>query len=127
MGPCSCNGETSGSVIDTFKSELTATPCAHNKISLSAKDSQKWFSPNLNKTGSFNIPPSLLVISTYLHCPTANLDKSLGVSNWINLKASGPVISTCRSTATSHRIELFTRFQKFSSGFPKSRGIYMWL
>jgi len=26
VGPCNCNGETSGSLILTFKPELTATP-----------------------------------------------------------------------------------------------------
>ena len=26
VGPCNCNGETSGSVILTFSPELTATP-----------------------------------------------------------------------------------------------------
>ena len=41
VGPCNCNGDTSGSLILTFKPEFTATPCAHNKISLSAKDNQK--------------------------------------------------------------------------------------
>ena len=113
VGPWSCNGETSGSLIWTFKPELTATPCAHNKTSLSANDSQKWFSASLNKTGSFKIPPSLLVIKTYLHWPIASFDKSLGVNNCVNLNASGPVISTCLSTATSQRIDFSIKFQKF--------------
>jgi hypothetical protein len=38
-----------------------------------------------------------------------------------------PGDSTWRSTATSHRIASFTRFQKFCTGSPKSRGMYMWL
>ena len=42
-----------------------------------------------------------------------------------NFVASGPVISTCRSTATSHKIVSLTKFQKFCSGDPKSRGMYM--
>ena len=50
-------------------------------MSLSASESQKWFSANLNKTGSFKIPPSELVIKTYLHCPTERFDRSLGVNN----------------------------------------------
>ena len=41
VGPCNCKGETSGSDTLTSKPELTATPCAHNKTSLSAKDNQK--------------------------------------------------------------------------------------
>ena len=85
VGPCNCNGETSGSVILTFNPEFTATPWAHNRTSLSARDSQKWFSSNLKRTGSFKIPPSLLVINTYLHWPIANFERSLGVNNWINL------------------------------------------
>ena len=40
-------------------------------------------------------------------------------------KFSGPVISTCRSTATSHKIASLTKFQKFCSGDPKSRGMYI--
>ena len=58
LGPCNCKGDTSGSLIVTFNPEFIATPCAHNKISLSPNDNQKWFSANLSKTGSFRRPPS---------------------------------------------------------------------
>ena len=59
--------------------------------------------------------------------PTDKFVKSRGVNNWINLNASGPVISTCLSTATSQSIAVSIKFQKFCSGSPKSRGIYIWL
>ncbi len=96
-------------------------------MSLSASEIQKWSSASRSRIGSFRMPPSALVMSTYLHCPTAIFDRSRGVSICTNRAASGPVISTWRSTATSHRIAALTRFQKFSSGSPKSRGMYMWL
>ena len=67
------------------------------------------------------------MISAYLHWPTAILLRSRGVRYCTKFAASGPVISTWRSTATSHRIASLTRFQKFWTGSPKSRGIYMWL
>ena len=79
LGPCNCNGETSGSCILTSKPEFTAKPCAQNRMSLSAKEIQNLFSSRRNKTGSFKIPPSAFVTIIYLHCPTANLDKSRGV------------------------------------------------
>jgi hypothetical protein len=34
-----------------------------------------------------------------------------GVSMLVKVKASGPVISTCRSTATSHKVTSLTSFQ----------------
>jgi hypothetical protein len=61
--------------------------------------------------GSFTMPPSGAQISTYLHWPTWVVDRSRGVSSWVNRAASGPVISTCRSTATSHSVTWFNRCQ----------------
>ena len=83
---------------------LTATPCAHNSTSLSARDIQNVCSSRRSKTGSLIMPPCWLVIRIYLHCPTANFDKSRGVKYCTKAAASGPVICTCRSTATSHKI-----------------------
>ena len=56
------------------------------------------------------MPPSAAVMSTYLPWPTAHLDRSLGVSRFVNSKASGPVISTCRSTLTSHTVTPVSSF-----------------
>ena len=67
LGPCNCNGETSGSIIFTSNPEFIATPCAHNKISLSPRENQNLFSANFKRTGSLSSPPSLFVIKTYLH------------------------------------------------------------
>ena len=106
---------------------FTANPFAQSNTSLSEIDSQKWFSPSFSKMGSLMMPPSWSVISTYLHCPTSQVDKSRQQRYWVNRAASGPVISTWRSTPTSHRIASLTRFQKFCSRSPKSRAIYMWL
>ena len=125
FGPCNCSGDTSGSQILTAKPEFTATPSTQSKMSLSASEIQKWFFARRSRIGSFRRPPLALVIKMYLHCPIAICERSRGVSIWMNFAASGPVISTCRSTATSHRIASFTKFQKFYSGSPKSRGIYI--
>ncbi len=57
------------------------------------------------------MPPSGAQISTYLHCSGCVADRSLGVRSWVNRPASGPVISTCRSTATSHSVTPLTRYQ----------------
>ena len=67
FGPCNCRGEASGSKILTSKSVFTATPWAHNKMSLSAKEIQKRSSARRKRTGSFKSPPSSFVISMYLH------------------------------------------------------------
>ena len=67
-------------------------PLAHRRTSLSPIDNQYSFSDIFNKTGSLIIPPSLLIIRTYLHWPTFILDKSRGVKYWINFDASGPLI-----------------------------------
>ena len=44
------------------------------------------------------MPPSSAVISTYLPWPTAHFVRSRQVSEFVNAEASGPVISTIRST-----------------------------
>jgi hypothetical protein len=41
FGPCTCNGDTSGSPNCTSSPEFSATPLAHSSTSASAKDSQK--------------------------------------------------------------------------------------
>ena len=55
-------------------------------------------------------PPSAAPIRTYLPCPTAHFDRSRGVSRLVNSNASGPVISTCRSTLTSHTVTPVSSF-----------------
>jgi hypothetical protein len=62
------------------------------------------------------IPPSAAVITTYLHWPTAQVDRSRGVSMFVNAKASGPLISTCRSTPTSQIVTAFSRCQYSVTG-----------
>src|ERR687897_75662 len=50
-----------------------------------------------------------------LHCLTEHLLRSRGVSMLVNSKASGPMISTCRSAATSHIVTSLTSFQYSTS------------
>ena len=95
-----------------------ATPFAHRRMSLSARDSQKWFSPRRSSTGSLRMPPSWEVMKTYLHCPTLHLVRSRGTSMLVNVKASGPVISTCFSTPTSHKVTPLSSCQYSSTGSP---------
>ena len=62
------------------------------------------------------IPPSSAVISTYLPWPTAHLVRSRQVSMLVNADASGPVISTIRSTDTSHTVTSLSSAQYSSIG-----------
>ena len=120
-------GETSGSHSSTSSPELRATPFAQSSTSLSASASQKWFSPRRRSTGSFTMPPSSAVMRTYLPCPTAHLERSRGVSRLVNSKASGPVISTCRSTLTSHTVTPVSSFSYSARRSSYRVGRNMWL
>ena len=53
------------------------------------------------------------MIGAYLHCPTAHVVRSRHVSMLVNSNASGPVISTCRSTPTS-QIVTFSSSAQYS-------------
>ena len=64
------------------------------------------------------IPPSAAVMKTYLHCPTLHLLRSRGTSMFVKVNASGPEISICRSTPTSHMVTSFKRCQYSSIGSP---------
>ena len=65
---------------------MYATPLAHSSTSLSASESQKWFSPSRSSTGSLMMPPRSSVMNAYLHCPTAHLSRLRGVSMLVNAK-----------------------------------------
>ena len=71
------------------------------------------------------MPPSGAVISTYLPCFTAHVVRSRHVSRFVNALASGPVISTMRSTLTSHSVTSLTSAQYSSTGSPYVFGWYM--
>ncbi len=64
------------------------------------------------------MPPSGAVTNTYLHCPTSHLVRSLGTSMLVKSNASGPVISSCRSTPTSHRVTPSNSAQYSPTGSP---------
>ncbi len=73
------------------------------------------------------MPPSGAMIGAYLHCMTSHPDRSRQVSSCVKRAASGPVISTCRSTATSQSVTCSSRCQYSSSSSSYSVGISMWL
>ena len=83
--------------------------------------------PSRSRIGSFTIPPSGAMIGAYLHCITSQRDRSRHVSSCVKRAASGPVISTWRSTATSHSPTCSTRCQYSRSSSSYSVGISMWL
>ena len=62
------------------------------------------------------MPPSSAVIRTYLPCPTAHFVRSRQVRLLVNADASVPVISTIRSTLTSHTVTPFSSAQYSSTG-----------
>ena len=64
------------------------------------------------------MPPSGAVINTYLPCFTAHVVRSRHVSRFVNALASGPVISTMRSTLTSQSVTSLTNAQYSSTGSP---------
>jgi hypothetical protein len=64
------------------------------------------------------IPPSALSSGAYLPCPTAQRVRSRQVSMFVNASASGPQISTTRSTPTSHSVTCSSRCQYSSTGSP---------
>ena len=64
------------------------------------------------------MPPSSAVMSTYLPWPTAHFVRSRQVSVFVNAEASGPVISTIRSTDTSQIVTPLRRAQYSSIGSP---------
>ena len=116
LGPWIWSGWTSGSATETSRPEFTATPLAHRPASLSASASHHWFSATRNSTGSLMMPPSAAVMSTYLHWPTAHRVRSLRGSLLMNSEASAPLISTTRSTATSHSVTSLIRLQYSVTG-----------
>lgn len=73
------------------------------------------------------MPPSPAVMITYFPWPTAQRVRSRGVSLFTNANGSRPVISTCRSTATSHTVTCLTRCPYSASRSPKQMGKSMWL
>ena len=62
------------------------------------------------------MPPSSAVTSMYLPWPTAHLVRSRQVRLLVNAVASGPVISTMRSTLTSHTVTPLSSAQYSSIG-----------
>jgi hypothetical protein len=64
------------------------------------------------------MPPFSAVTSMYLPCPTAHLVRSRHVSEFASAEASGPVISTIRSTETSHTVTPLGNAQYSSTGSP---------
>ena len=73
------------------------------------------------------IPPVSVVMTTYLAWPTAHLSRSRGVIRFVKAAASGPVISTWRSTHTSHNVTSWMRAQYSFSRSSKRTGKKVWL
>ena len=73
------------------------------------------------------IPPSGAVTIMYLPCFTAHVVRSRHVSESTKRSASGPEISTVRSTATSHTVTSFSSAQYSTTGSSKYAGSSMWL
>ena len=57
------------------------------------------------------MPPSGAMIGAYFPCPAAHFVRSRQVSALASSKPSGPLISTTRSTPTSHSVTSFTSAQ----------------
>ena len=57
------------------------------------------------------IPPVSVVMITYFAWPTLHLSRSRGVRRFVKAAASGPVISTWRSTQTSQSVTSLIRAQ----------------
>lgn len=62
------------------------------------------------------MPPRLAMSGAYLHCPTRHVVRSRHVSMFVKSKASGPVISTIRSTATSQTVTSLSSAQYSVTG-----------
>ena len=62
------------------------------------------------------MPPSAAVSRTYLHWPTAQVVRSRQVIRFVSSNASGPEISTMRSTETSHIVTSFRSAQYSVTG-----------
>ena len=73
------------------------------------------------------IPPVSEVMITYLAWPTAHWSRSRGVRRLVKAAASGPVISTWRSTHTSHSVTSWIRAQYSFSRSSKRMGKNVWL
>ncbi len=71
------------------------------------------------------MPPFSSVMTTYLPWPTLHFDRSRGVRSSANLVPSRPLISTCRSTLTSHSVTWLIRCQYSSNGSVYRPGRYM--
>jgi hypothetical protein len=69
------------------------------------------FSSRRSRTGSLTMPPSGAMIGAYLPCPGAHRVRSRQVSAFASANPSGPLISTTRSTPTSHSVTSFTSAQ----------------
>ncbi len=116
LGPWTWTGYTSGSRTLTSIPLWIATPRAHSPASESASASHHRSVAMRSRTGSLTIPPSSAVISTYLPWPTAHFVRSRQVRVLTNADASGPVISTIRSTETSHNVTSLSSAQYSSIG-----------
>ena len=68
-GPCTANGETSGSSTTTSRPIPVANPLAQSSTSESEMDSQKWSPPNLRMTGSLIMPAFSSTSGAYRHLP----------------------------------------------------------
>ncbi len=128
FGPWTCRGATSASLIETSRSGYAFfSPRANSNASEDASANQKVCSSIRVRTGSLTMPPSLSQISTYLPWPTAQVDRSRGVSSWANRNPSGPEISRHRSTDTSQSVTPCSRASNSASNVSNRIGKYMWL
>ena len=118
FGPWICTGATSTSPIVTSRPEWQARPRAHSPTSESASESQNRFSSSRSSTGSLAMPPSGSVMNAYFACRTAHLLRSRGVIMLVKVNASGPEISICRSTPTSHNVTPSSSAQYSRTGSP---------
>ena len=89
-----------------------ATPRAQSSTSLSAIDARNDPLGQLQQDRIVDDAAILVGDQHIFALADLAAGKVTASRNWVNFAASGPVISTWRSTATSHRIASFTRFQE---------------
>jgi hypothetical protein len=104
-----------------------ATPATNSSASESASASQKRSSASRSNTGSFTIPPQWVVSRTYRACMTETFVRSRQVIRFVSSNASGPEISTHRSTETSHTVTSSRSARYSVTGSSYSVGSSMWL
>ena len=127
LGPCTPNGDTSGSNTRQSRSRSVATARHQSSRSLSAIEIQNRSSASFSTIGSLMSIPSWSHIGAYRTRPAFMPRRSRADTYWQRAKASGPTTSTWRSAATSHSETRSTSALYSSSGSPNDPGMYMWL